>query len=78
MCLADCRLHLEGKKHLKIVAVTNSTPKINSFFLKSQDLRPIQVETLFTTFIVEHNLLLVAADHAEPLFRKMFPDSQTL
>ncbi|XP_056598364.1 uncharacterized protein LOC130417080 [Triplophysa dalaica] len=73
---SDCRRHVEGKKHLKIVAATDSTPKINAFFLKSQDLRPIRAETLFTTFIVEHNLPLAAADHAGPLFRKMFPDSE--
>ncbi len=61
---------------MKIAAVAESTPRINSFFLKSQDFRPIQAETFFTTFIVEHNLPLAAADHAGPLFRKMFPDSE--
>ena len=27
-------------------------------------------------FIVEHNLPIAVADHAGPLFRKMFPDSK--
>jgi len=35
----------QKKKHLKIVAGTDLTPRINTFFLKSQDLRPIWAET---------------------------------
>lgn len=31
---------------------------------------------LCTAHLVEHNILLAAADHAGPLFRKMFRDSE--
>ena len=33
-------------------------------------------ELLFTNFLIEHNLPLATADHAGPLFWKMFPDSK--
>lgn len=35
----------------------------------------ISAEVKFTAFIVEHNLPLAVADHAGPLFKSMFPDS---
>ena len=41
----------------------------------SSDLTVIRAETLFTSFVVEHNLPLSITDHAGPLFKKMFPDS---
>ncbi|GBO45829.1 hypothetical protein AVEN_127257-1, partial [Araneus ventricosus] len=34
-------------------------------------------ESFFTTFIVERNNPIACADHAGPLFQKMFPDSET-
>ncbi|GAA6077908.1 zinc finger MYM-type protein 6-like [Tachysurus ichikawai] len=72
----DCRRHVEGKKHFKKVAATDSVPRLNSFFLQSQDLRTIRAETFYTTHLAEHNIPLAVADHAGPLFRKMFPDSE--
>ena len=33
----------------------------------------IRAETLFTSFLVEHNCSISAADHAGKLFREMFP-----
>ncbi|GBL88785.1 hypothetical protein AVEN_158914-1 [Araneus ventricosus] len=36
----------------------------------------IQAESLFTAFIEERNFPIACADHAGPLFRKMFPDSE--
>ncbi|KAE8297834.1 hypothetical protein D5F01_LYC02305 [Larimichthys crocea] len=73
---ADCRRHVEGTKHKKLESTLASIPKINTKFFGEQDLKTIRAETLFTNFIVEHNLPLSVADHAGPLFRKMFPDSQ--
>lgn len=72
-CIADCRHHAEGKIHWP---VQDAVPKFNNFFHQASDLRLIRAETLFTSFIVDHNLPLSAADHARPLFRKMFLDSQ--
>ena len=34
-------------------------------------------EVLFTEFLVEHNVAFAASEHAGPLFRRMFPDSDT-
>jgi len=34
-----------------------------------------RAEVLCTEFIVEYNLPIACADHAAPLFRKLFPDS---
>ena len=44
-------------------------------FAAAGDLKTIRAETLFTSFLVEHNVPLAVADHAGPIFRKMFPDS---
>ncbi|GBM12326.1 hypothetical protein AVEN_116770-1 [Araneus ventricosus] len=46
------------------------------FVNKQNDHGVIQAESLFTAFIVVHNLPIACADHG-PLFRKMFPDSET-
>ena len=67
---------MDGQKHKKMLAASQSNTNINSFFLLDRDLRPIRAETLFTSYLVEHNLPLAAADHAGPLFKKMFPDSE--
>lgn len=53
-----------------------SVPKITTMFFGAQDLRTIRAETLYSNFIAEHNVPVSIADHAGPLFKKMFPDSQ--
>ena len=50
---------------------------MNSYLVRDTDTRCISAEVKFTTFLIEHNVPLAAADHAGPLFRSMFPDSQT-
>ena len=53
--------------------------KISTFFCdqkKTQDLDAIRAEALFTSFLVEHNIALSAADHAGKLFRNMFPGNR--
>lgn len=49
---------------------------MQSFFSSSQDLKTIRAETLYAAHLAEHNIPITAADHAGPLFRKMFPDSE--
>jgi hypothetical protein len=39
-----------------------------------QSLKVTRSEVLFTSFLAEHNIPLSAADHAGPLFKRMFPD----
>ncbi|XP_054628073.1 uncharacterized protein LOC129179194 isoform X1 [Dunckerocampus dactyliophorus] len=72
----DCRRHVEGAKHKKFERALPFVPKITPTFSADPDLRTIRAETLFTNFIAEHNLPVAVADHAGPLFKKMFPDSQ--
>ncbi|XP_054628077.1 uncharacterized protein LOC129179195 isoform X2 [Dunckerocampus dactyliophorus] len=72
----DCRRHVEGAKHKKFERALPFVPKITPPFSADPDLRTIRAETLFTNFIAEHNLPVAVADHAGPLFKKMFPDSQ--
>ena len=49
--------------------------KIDKLFAP-RDNSSIRAECYFTSFLVEHNLPLSAADHAGALFKKMFPDSE--
>lgn len=73
----DIKKHIKSKKHLDQSKVRANTPRISNFFASSSgDHNVIQAETLFTEFIIEHNLPLAVADHASRIFRKMFPDSE--
>ena len=49
--------------------------KINKLFVP-RDNNSIRAECYFTSFLVEYNLLLSAADYAGSLFKKMFRDSK--
>jgi len=69
----DVRRHIKTGR-LKQRAASNSI-SIGSYFSKEDDNSVINAELLFTSFVVEHNLPLSVADHAGPLFRKMFPGS---
>jgi hypothetical protein len=44
--------------------------------LNGKVLFAIHAEILFTNFLIEHNVPIAVSDHAGPLFRKMFPDSE--
>ena len=67
----DLVRHVTSKRHLDKGSVT----KISTFFDQptSFDLGVIRAETLFTHFLLEHNVGLSAADHAGKLFKQMFP-----
>ena len=55
-------------------AITKSN-KITSFFAPTYstlDESVIRAETMFTSFLVEHNIALSASDHASKLFKSMF------
>ena len=63
------------KKNLDNVELANISEKrkIHNFFKEDDQSAVIQAELYFTAFLIEHNVPLAAADHAGPLFRKMFP-----
>ena len=49
---------------------------VSSFAGADLSAEVIHFELLFASFLIEHNIPLSASDHAGPLFRKMFPDSE--
>ncbi|XP_071504712.1 LOW QUALITY PROTEIN: zinc finger MYM-type protein 6-like [Diadema antillarum] len=66
--------HIQSEEAEKKAARTST--KVTTFFTSSlSNTATINAEVKFTDFLVEHNLPLAAADHAWPLFRQMFPDS---
>lgn len=75
---SDLRAHESTAKHTRNATNEEKSTKISSFFSSAQsdDYSVIKAECYFTSFIVEHNLPVSVADHAGPLFRKMFPKSE--
>ena len=78
----DCMRHIKSESHRQLSNLNQQIPAINSFCASSpQPLDNFQssitmAETLFANFIVEHNLPVAVADHANKLFKCMFPDSK--
>ena len=71
--LSDVARHVKSSKHAAGVGMSAPARKIENF-TDSKDLTVTRAEALFTEFLVEHNIPLACADHAGPLFKKMFPD----
>jgi hypothetical protein len=73
----DCKKHCQTEAHkLRANAASKCQSKISGFVSKDADLPIINAEVMFTNFIIEHNLPISVADHAGPLFRRMFSDSE--
>lgn len=72
----DIVKHIKTEKHIKNEKISSSSAKLDSFFKDNNQSDVIKAELLFTSFLVEHNIPLSAADHVGPLFRKMFPKSE--
>lgn len=73
----DITRHLIKDKHLENAKLANVSEKqkLDKFFKEDNQSAVIRAELFFTRFLVEHNVPIAAADHAGPLFRKMFPKS---
>ena len=67
--------HCLSKKLKDNVKKLNDNKSISNFFNEKETSSAINAEAFFSNFLIEHNISLSAADHAGPLFRKMFPDS---
>ena len=79
--LHDIKKHVASEKHRLTSSSIASTSSVLSCFASSHltaqlDQQVANAETLFTGFLIEHNLPLSAADHASKLFKQMFPDSK--
>ncbi|KAL8619095.1 hypothetical protein ACOMHN_019367 [Nucella lapillus] len=77
----DIKRHVGTKNHQK-KGSERANEKLTRFGFgpapkSAVDYSTIRAETLFVSFLVEHNIPLSAADHAGPLFRKMFPNCKT-
>ncbi|KAL8602817.1 hypothetical protein ACOMHN_061051 [Nucella lapillus] len=78
----DVQNHLETAGHERKSAAKNNTSALSAFGftpekeMTDKELQVIKAETLFSHFLVEHNLPISASDHAGPLFRAMFPKSE--
>ena len=69
----DIQKHMNSKKHKAFSEIKDKARPISTFFSSSGDLDVIRAETLFTEFIIEHNLPFSVADHCTTkLFRKMW------
>ena len=73
--IGDVAKHVGSAKHVAKVGSNAPLLKIEHFFADTKDLSVMRAEALFTEFIIEHNIPIACADHAGPLFKKMFPDS---
>lgn len=69
----DCFRHVEGRRHRQNADLCSSNRNVGMMLKTGDNLNTIKSEALFAKFLIEHN---VAADHAGPLFKKMFPDSK--
>ena len=62
---------------MKTTRTVTECKLMTSYFTGDHDQDKVtNAEVLFTGYIVEHNLPFEASNHAGPLFRKMFPDSE--
>lgn len=73
----DCKRHIGSANHKKLASL-QATMKPLSFSRPQNSMQTsvTTAEALFTEFMAEHNLPLSIADHANKLFKKMFPDSK--
>lgn len=71
----DVKRHVTSKKHTTNSKASCDVKPISSMFSSKTspvDEAVIRAETLFTSFLLEHNIALSASDHASKLFKSMF------
>ena len=73
----EVKRHVESKKHCELARRMTSQSTLTDAFQKgSLSDQVTQAEVYFATFIAEHNLPFLAADHFTRLCKVMFPDSK--
>ena len=68
--LYDCQKHVESAWHVQ--AAGKACSKIDTFFSKDTEFVTINAETLFTSFLIEHNIPMSVSDHTGPLLKECF------
>ena len=72
----DVTHHVRSKRHVEMASASTSTSSIVSHFRPQVNDMVIEAEVRWATFVAKHNLAFLASDHANKLFRTMFPDSE--
>jgi hypothetical protein len=72
----DIVVHCKSKQHITAFKSESSAREITSWMSTSKDFNITRAECLFTSFYLEHNILLSAASHMGPLLKKAFPNSE--
>ncbi len=72
----DVVAHLKTKKHKDAGKAVSTFKSVKSFFSPDSSSFTINAESLWAMFIAKHNLAFLSSDHANKLFREMFPDSE--
>lgn len=76
---SDIERHVKTKKHQEADKLRSKNNTVTSYFASTSnplDEKVMNAEMLWNKFLVEHNLPIAASDHAGPLFKAMFPDSE--
>ena len=68
--------HVSSKRHAEMASACATASSITSHFKSQVNDMVIETEVLVATFVAKHNLAFLASDHANKLFRTMFPDSE--
>ena len=68
--------HINTKKHKEAGAAILSTKSVASFFGPEVESSTIRAESIWSLFIAKHNLAFLSSNHANKLFKVMFPDAQ--
>ena len=73
----DVKRHIESKKHKYSTKTMKSQSSMVSFAKRDTlDDQVTNAELYFTTYMAEHNLSFLAADHFTKVCKVMFPDSK--
>ncbi len=72
----DVVTHISTKRHKEARKAIAASKSVLSFFRRDISSSTIKAESLWTMFIAKHNMAFLSSDHANKLFREMFPDSE--
>ena len=74
----DITHHIETAKHRSIAETKSANRPIRQFMpsTSNADHDVIRAETLWTEYVIEHNMPFVSSDDFTDVVKKMFPDSK--
>ena len=68
--------HINTKRHKEAGKAITTSKSVSSFIRRDISSSTINAECLWAMFTAKHNLAFLSSDHANKLFREMFPDSE--